>query len=275
MKKIAIMYDFDKTLSNKDMQEYSLIPALGYDDTAKFWQEVISFSKQHKMDPILSYMYWVLLKSQNGLAYDYLKKLGQDVKFFAGVESWFARIDDFGKAHGYEVEHYIISSGMKEMIKGTSIAKHFRKIFACKYVYENDKAIWPGVCVNYTTKTQYIFRINKQVLDENDDDSLNTYVQMDQRPIPFTRMIYIGDGITDVPCMRLVKEYGGNSIVVYNKEKAKSQLIAKKLIDEQRANFMCEANYEENSRIDKIIKMIIKEIQAKEELIDAQGYDQN
>ena len=275
MKKIAIMYDFDKTLSNKDMQEYSLIPSLGYANTSEFWQEVSAFSKQNKMDPILSYMFKVLEKSKDGLGYDSLKALGKDVEFFGGVEEWFARINEFGKEYGYEVEHYIISSGMKEMIKGTTIANNFRKIFACKYVYENNRAIWPGVCVNYTTKTQYIFRINKQVLDENDDDSLNTYVDMNARPIPFTRMIYIGDGITDVPCMRLVKEYGGNSIVVYNKNKTKSKMIAKKLIDEKRANFMCAADYTNNSRIDKIVKMIIKEISAKEELIDAQGYDEN
>ncbi|MCI5773462.1 MAG: haloacid dehalogenase-like hydrolase [Erysipelotrichaceae bacterium] len=274
MKKIAIMYDFDKTLSNKDMQEYSLIPSLGYADNAKFWQEVTAFSKKHKMDPILSYMYWVLLKSQNGLAYDYLKNLGQDVEFFPGVIDWFERINAYGLACGYEIEHYIISSGMKEMIKGTCIAKHFRKIFACKYVYEDERAIWPGVCVNYTTKTQYIFRINKQVLDENDDESLNTYISLEQRPIPFSRMVYIGDGITDVPCMRLVKEYGGNSIVVYNKDKEKSQKIAKKLITEKRANFMCEANYEENSKIDKVVKMIIDKIHADEELENAQGFDQ-
>lgn len=276
MKKVAIMYDFDKTLSTSDMQEYSLIPSLGYDDPKVFWEEVSAYSKKHKMDSILSYMFKVLEKSPDGFNYNKIKELGADVEFYDGVLDWFERINEYGKSRGLLVEHYIISSGMKEMIKGTAIAKYFKKIYACKYVYDEEcnKAVWPAVVVNYTTKTQYIFRINKQVLDENDDKSVNDYVDQGLRPIPFRRMIYLGDGITDVPCMKLVKEYGGNSIALYNDENVKSKDIVQKLIDDNRANYMAKADYREGKRLDRIIKGILDNIKTTEVLLEMEGYDE-
>lgn len=276
MKKVAIMYDFDKTLSNKDMQEYSLIPSLGYDDPNDFWKEVTIASKKYKMDPILSYMYMVLKKSKDGLKYENLKALGKDVEFYPGVKEYFQRINEYGKQFGLEIEHYIISSGMKEMIKGTSIAHEFRKIYACNYLYDEDtkKALWPSMVVNYTTKTQFIFRINKQVLDVNDDESLNTYVKLEDRPIPFTRMIYVGDGITDVPCMKLVKEYGGKAIAIYDPNKEKSVNTSKRLIQEGRANYRAVCDYSCDSEMDKIIKMIIRNIKTYEDLKDIEGINE-
>ena len=276
MKKVAIMYDFDKTLSNKDMQEYSLIPSLGYDDPNDFWKEVTIASKKYKMDPILSYMYMVLKKSKDGLKYENLKALGKDVEFYPGVKEYFQRINEYGKQFDLEIEHYIISSGMKEMIKGTSIAHEFRKIYACNYLYDEDtkKALWPSMVVNYTTKTQFIFRINKQVLDVNDDESLNTYVKLEDRPIPFTRMIYVGDGITDVPCMKLVKEYGGKAIAIYDPNKEKSVNTSKRLILEGRANYRAVGDYSCDSEMDKIIKMIIRNIKTYEDLKDIEGINE-
>ena len=251
MKKVAIIYDFDKTLCDKDMQEYSLIPSLGYDNPGLFWQEVTALSKTHQMDAISAYLYTLQHKyaiQNKPLKKDDFAGLGEAIPFYPGVPSWFKRINAYGKEKGLEVEHYIISSGMHEIIDQTPIAKEFKKIYACRYFYDEEGyAKWPAVIVNYTTKTQYIFRINKQVLDENDDESLNTWVPFQSRPIPFDRMIYIADGLTDVPCMRLVKEYGGKSIAVYNPENERSKQIAQRLIQEGRANFKSEANYERST----------------------------
>ena len=217
MKKVAIIYDFDKTLCTKDMQEYSLIPSLGYDQASDFWKEVEDLKKANHMDAIGAYLYLLHKKfAEHGqpLRKSMFTNLGKDIVLYPGVETWFKRINEIGKASGFEIEHYIISSGMYEIIQGSSIANEFKKIYACRYYYEDAYAKWPAQIINYTTKTQYIFRINKQVLDENEDEGLNTFVPLDDRPIPFEHMIYIADGLTDIPCMRLVKEYGGHSIAV-------------------------------------------------------------
>jgi len=274
MKKIAIMYDFDKTLCTKDMQEYSLIPYLGYDNPSDFWKEVTELSKANHMDSICAYLYVLqkkFMEHHTPLQKQAFKNLGKDIVFYPGVESWFERINEYGKSIGLEVEHYIISSGMKEIIESTPIADKFRKIYACKYHYENDIAVWPSVIVNYTTKTQYIFRINKQVLDENNDNDLNDYLPKKNRPIPFDRMVYVADGLTDVPCMRLVKEYGGKSIAVYNKDNKKSRTTAEKLIHDGRANFMSEANYSENSDMERLMKMILNHMAADDALKELDG----
>ncbi len=278
MKKMAIIYDFDKTLCTRDMQEYSLIPNLGYEKTSDFWKEVTQLSKDCMMDGISAYLY--LLKKKFAEQGSPLQKkdflnIGDSIVLYPGVQEWFSRINEYGKQLGLEVEHYVISSGMYEIIENTSIANEFRKIYACRYYYDEDGiAQWPALLVNYTTKTQYIFRINKQVLDENNDDDLNTWVKFEDRPIPFNRMIYVGDGLTDVPCMRLVKEYGGKSIVVYNPQSAKAGMTAERLLREGRADFMVSASYEENSSMDALMKLIMNQISAKAKLEDLEGVTQ-
>ena len=243
MKKVAIVYDFDKTLCTKDMQEYSLIPALGYDDAGSFWKEVSDFTKENQMDPISAYLYMLMHKFRMQdipLRPQMFENLGKAIVLYPGVETWFSRINAFGSLLGLDVEHYIISSGMHEIIESTPIADQFRHIYACRYYYgEDGTAQWPARIVNYTTKTQYIFRINKQVLDENDDAGLNRYVEHNRRPIPFERMVYIADGVTDIPCMRLVREYGGKSIAVYSEK----DTTARQLIKDGRVNFMTRADY--------------------------------
>ncbi len=263
MTKVALIYDFDKTLCTKDMQNYSLIPSLGYDNAAEFWSEVTELTKANKMDSNGAYLYTLHKKfKEQGtpLHKSMFTDIGKHIVFFPGVESWFERINEIGKEKGLEVEHYIISSGMHEIIENTSIAKYFKKIYACRYYYEDDYAIWPAQLVNYTTKTQYIFRINKQVLDETDDSELNKYIDFDKRPIPFEHMIYIADGFTDIPCMRLVKEYNGHSIAVYNPESKKAKDVAISLIEDGRANFMAPSNYCEDSDIEIIVKKIFEKI---------------
>ena len=264
--KLAIMYDFDKTLSPKDMQEFSFIPSLGI-EPAQFWSEVTALAESQKMDGILTYMYMMLntanLTGQPIRRSDFVA-LGKNVKLYPGVEKWFRRINEYGRQHNIEIEHFIISSGLTEIIEGTTIAGEFKKIYACKYCYNaSGVAVWPATVVNYTTKTQYIFRINKGVLDENNDNDLNRYTPDQLRDIPFTNMIYIGDGLTDVPCMKLVTVNGGKSIAVYGKDSEKKKATAQQLIADHRADFIAPADYSENRELDKIVKSIIDYTEAR------------
>ncbi|MEA4873968.1 HAD family hydrolase [Anaerorhabdus sp.] len=273
--KVAMMYDFDKTLSPKDMQEFTFIPGLGYKNTKDFWEEVNKISKENKMDSILAYMFMMIKKSKEAskpIRKQDFKGLGKGIEYYPGVLTWFDRINAIGKKLNIEVEHYIISSGLTEVIEGTPIAKKFKKIYACKFYYdENGVATWPSLVVNYTTKTQYIFRINKQILDENEDRALNQYTEEKDRPIPFRRMIYVGDGLTDVPCMKLVKENGGKSIVVYNKKKKNAKDLAKSLIQQKRANYMSPSDYSSQKEMEKLVSKILENIQKEAELEELEG----
>lgn len=275
MKKAAIMYDFDKTLCTKDMQEYSLIPLLGYEKASEFWDEVTEISVRNKMDGICAYLYALQKKFEEQgrpLTRKMFRDIGEDIVFYPGVRSWFKRINEYGRKAGFLIEHYVISSGMNEIISASEIADEFRKIYACRYYYDDEgHARWPAQIVNYTTKTQYIFRINKQVLDETDDNSLNEYVVPEDRPLPFERMIYVADGLTDVPCMKLVREYGGKSVAVYNSESERARKIAQKLIDDGRADFMAKADYRENSDMETIVKLIIDHMKADAALEELEG----
>ncbi len=275
MKKAAILYDFDKTLCTKDMQEYSLIPSLGYTNPGEFWDEVTELSVRNKMDGISAYLYMLQKKfSEQGkpLKKKDFTELGKEIELCPGVDSWFKRINEYGRKAGFLLEHYIISSGMMEIIESVDISDQFTKIYACRYYYdESGTAQWPAQIVNYTTKTQYIFRINKQVLDENNDADLNDYVDPKARPVPFSRMVYIADGLTDVPCMRLVKEYGGKAIAVYNPESEKARGTAEKLIHDGRANFMTPSDYSEGSDMERLMKMIIDHMKADEALSEMEG----
>ncbi len=275
MKKAAVLYDFDKTLCDKDMQEYSLIPSLGYEDAGEFWKEVIALTKGNRMDSISAYLYLLQKKyaeSGKPLRREDFEGLGEKIRLYDGVIDWFGRINEYGRRNGLEMEHYVISSGMGEIIERTPIAKEFTRIYACRYYYnENGIAEWPAMIVNYTTKTQYIFRINKQVLDVNDDEDLNAWIPHNERPIPFERMIYIADGITDVPCMRLVKEYGGKSIAVYHPQKDKAKNTAQRLIKEGRVDFMSAADYREGSDLEQIVKRILDHMGADARMKEMEG----
>ena len=254
---IALMYDFDKTLCTKDMQEYTFIPNVGMTAEA-FWAESNSLAKREKMDKILAYMRVMLDKARAAhvrIQREEFVKLGKDLEFFPGVETWFERINRIGKELGVSVEHYIISSGLREIIEGSSIFSAFREVFACEFLYdENDVACWPKNAVNFTTKTQFLFRINKGVLDLSEDEALNKYTPEEDRRIPFRNMIYIGDGLTDVPCMKLVKVNGGYSIAVHPKNK-KSKV--KDLLLHNRVDFIEQADYSEGSNLDRTVRDIL------------------
>ena len=266
---VAIMYDFDKTLCTKDMQEYAFIPALGM-TAGDFWGEVNEMTDREEMDNILAYMFKMVEKArekQIPITRQTFRDMGSHVEYFRGVPSWFDRINAFAEEAGVQVEHYIVSSGIKEIIEGTVIARYFKKIYACEFLYDRNGSIqWPKFAVNYTAKTQFLFRINKGVLtvDSGSAELLNRYMPENERPIPFRNMIYIGDGITDVPCMKLVSSNGGQSIAVYDREKGRE--AAESLQKFDRVNFVAPADYGPDSEVEGLVKAIIRKIQAVEEM---------
>ena len=263
---IGILYDFDKTLCTTDMQEYDFIKNLGM-TPAEFWGEAAKLTKQYEMEKILAYMLVMIKKCKEKdipLTEDYLRSCGEHVELFQGVATWFDRINAFGKSMGVNIEHYIISSGTYEIIEGTPIAKYFKKVFACRYVYnENGEAVWPAHAINYTLKTQYIYRISKGVLDLTDDEGVNREQDESLRRISYQNMIYLGDGMTDIPCMKMVKERGGKSIAVYPEGKGDA---VKPLVDDDRINYVCVADYSENSTLERIVKLMIENMAITEKL---------
>lgn len=270
---LAICYDFDKTLSPDDMQAQGYIQSVGYDIT-EFWNESNQLAQDNDMDQNSAYMLKMVEKSHGKfyLTKESLAEYGSRVKLFDGVDTWFDRIKTYGLSKGVLVEHYIISSGLKEMIEGTKMAKEgaFKKIYASSYYYDKDNvAVWPAQIVNYTNKTQFLFRIEKGVLDVN-DDRVNNYFPPEKIRIPFRNMVYIGDSATDIPCMKLVNTYGGYSIGVYNPEnKDKSKVYS--MISENRIKYFAPADYTEDSELDELIKMIIDRTK-KNELLENQHY---
>lgn len=264
---VAIMYDFDRTLCTKDMQDYSFIPSLGMTES-EFWQYANSLGQREHMDSILAYMYAMVKISKDKnipLLRQNLVDMGKNVELFKGVEGWFDRITEFGKDNGMQVEHYVISSGMKEIIEGTPISKCFKSIFACEFLYdENGNGVWPKTDVNYTNKTQFVYRINKGVLDVANDNDLNRSMPDDSKRVPFCNMIYIGDGLSDVPCMKMMKAYGGYSIAVYQNKDSKVEDLLKR----GRVDYIYPADYSENTGLDITVKNIIRKMSISEMLYD-------
>ena len=265
---IAICYDFDKTLTPDDMQAQGYIQSVGF-DVPKFWEECSKLATANDMDQNLAYMYKMLDESQGKLILTRktLEEYGAKVQLFPGVEDWFERIRAYGREKGVIVEHYIISSGLKEMIEGTSVAKAgaFEKIYAsCFYYDEHGVAKWPAQVVNYTNKTQFLFRIEKGVLDIN-DPGVNDYCNPEDRRVPFRNFVYIGDSDTDVPCMRLVNAYGGHSIGVYN-TLTNDKTKVYKMMSENRIKYFAPADYQDGSELDLLLKCIIDRTATNEKL---------
>lgn len=259
---IAIMYDFDKTLSSQDMQNYNFIPNLGL-TPAEFWSKTEEVCVKHNMDKILGYMYVMMAECKARgikLTKEYLKSLGSGVELFKGVDTWFDRINAYGEELGLRIEHYIISSGTKEIIEGCKVAKEFKRIYGCEFMYGDDKtAIWPKLAVNYTNKTQYVYRISKGALEENEEEKLNSATDDKDRRVNYENMIYVGDGMTDIPCMKVVKSRGGKAIAIYqNQQKEKVQ----NLVRDNRINYVCPADYREKSKMETIVKLILENMAA-------------
>ena len=277
---IAICYDFDKTLSPEDMQAQGFIQDVGY-DVNKFWQESNDLAQKNDMDTNLAYMYKMIEKtkiSKDGLGLNKqaLAEYGAKVKLFKGVKTWFKRIRNYGKKHNIIVEHYIISSGLKEMIEGTILAKNneFEKIYASSFYFDaKGEAKWPAQAVNYTNKTQFLFRIEKGFLDIN-DPGVNDSISEGRIRVPFRNIVYIGDSETDIPCMKLVNSNGGHSICVYNPDTPNLEKV-QKLFAERRIKYFAPADYRENSKLDLLIKNIIDKTVSFEKLHQCYLEDKN
>jgi hypothetical protein len=260
----SLIYDFDKTLSPRDMQEYGFLPGLNIAPDA-FWAECRQFAVDNQMDAVLAYMYKMHEKAAGvmRLTRETLNGLGAGVEFFKGVEDWFTRIGAFGESIGLKVEHYIISSGIREIIEGSRIARYFYKVFAASYCYDsNGEAIWPSTAVNYTSKTQHLFRINKGILDITDHVKLNSYTPKEERRVPFPNMIYIGDGLTDVPCMKLARAKGGTAIAVHPPGVT---LFVDEMMAQRRADFAAPADYTRGSEIESIVFALLRMIRYADE----------
>lgn len=261
---VALVYDFDGTLAPGNMQEFGLLQSIGYEEPDKFWNLCDQIAKTNDAGGIAVVMYALQTEAQlHGIrcTRQMLRSYGADVAFFPGVQQWFDHINQYAAQIGIQVKHYINSSGIKEMIEGCAIAKHFDQIYACSYLYDsNGDACWPAVVVDYTKKTQFLFKINKGIREVSDRVRINEFIPSDERPVPFERMIYFGDGETDVPCMRTVKANGGHSFAVYGNDKKRA--LAQQLMAEGRVNFACQADYTEHAEMMQIVKRILDKIKA-------------
>ena len=267
---VAIAYDFDGTLAPGNMQEHSFIPNIGM-TAENFWNMADQLAKENEADSVLTYMNLMIKKANEAgvpIRKGDFRKHGKSVKLFKGVKAWFDRINDYGRGKGLKLEHYIISSGIQEMIDGTPIAAEFKKIYASSFKYDaSGVAEWPALAINFTTKTQYLFRINKGALEVYDKKRINEFLPMEDRPIPFENMIFIGDGETDIPCFSLVKSLGGHSIAVYKPKAKGGKEKAEKLIEDGRVNFVAPADYSTGRGIDTIVKAVLDKIASDSELI--------
>ncbi len=262
---MAICYDFDGTLSPGNMQEYGFVKQLGM-TAGEFWKRSNTLAKQVGADHILAYMSQMRIEAAaRGIPFQKkkFKEYGRDVQLFPGLDTWFKRINAYGRKKGLAVEHYIISSGLKEILEGMPIAKSFKAIFASSFIYDaKGNAIWPALAVNYTNKTQFLFRINKGCLDVGDNRNINRRIPESEKHMPFSRMIYIGDGETDVPCMLTLKNDGGHSVAVYQEKIPDSCENAQLLLDDGRADFAAPADYREGKPVETYVKALIDKIAA-------------
>lgn len=257
---IAFLYDFDKTLCTTDMQDYTFIPSLGY-TPGEFWSIANSFGFENRMDGLLAYMYTMIEECRKKgirLDRDYLVSCGHAIELFPGVQDWFSRINAFGETLGVEIEHYVLSSGLREIIEGSGVSHEFKEIYACEFFYnEEGLASWPKLDVNFTNKTQFVYRINKGILDVAKDKELNASMPDDSKRIPFTNMIYIGDGLSDVPCMKMMRAYGGQAIAVYQ---SGNRAGVEDLLAKGRVDFMFPADYREGTGLDVTVRNVIRKM---------------
>ncbi len=267
---VAILYDFDSTLAKSDMQNFDFIPALGM-TPSEFWKKTTEFSEKTGVERTLAYLYVMKQCAEEKgikMTKEWLGEMGRGIKFFPGVDTWFDRINAYGKEQGLQVEHYLISSGNKEIVDGCSIAKKFTKIYACEYLFDDEGNVtWPKLAINFTQKTQYFFRIAKGATDV-DDDSINE--KTPTKRVPYSNIVYIGDGMTDVPAMILAKNNGGKSIAVY-KQGCREKVAP--LYTEGRVNYLCYADYREGKTIEKIMKLILQSIAINELLSENENKD--
>lgn len=255
---IAFMYDFDKTLSTTDMQNYTFIPNLDMTPD-EFWNATGDFSEAYGVERVLSYMYMMIQKCKEkgiSITHQYLNDCGKDIKFYPGVEGWFERINQYAEEKGLKAEHYLVSSGTKEIVEGCKIAPFFKKIYGCEFYYdENGIACWPKLAINFTQKTQFFFRIAKGAIEVTDDAGVN--VKSKDLRIPYKNIVYFGDGMTDIACMTLVKKNEGTSIALYN---GQDEEKVKQIYQDNRVNYYAKADFSKGRKLETLCKLVIDKI---------------
>ena len=265
----ALIYDFDGTLSPGNMQEFGFIQAIGK-TPQEFWTMSDEIAKGQDASNILSYMKLMTDEARKAgiqLRREKFREFGRHIELFEGVAEWFSMVNEYGRQKGVVIEHYINSSGLKEIIEGSPIASSFKHIFACTYLYDSEGvAEWPGIAVDFTAKTQFLFKINKGIFSARDAKKVNDSTSDDKKRIPFSNMIYFGDGDTDIPCMKIVNMFGGNSIAVYNPSDEGRKAMAEKMHRQGRVNFITPAVYTRESRTYSIVCSIIDKIKAESDL---------
>ncbi len=266
---VGLIYDFDGTLSPGNMQEFGFIQAIGQ-TPEEFWAKSDGIAKGQDASNILAYMklmYDEARKNHIKLTRADFRRYGADIKLYDGVREWFRNVDEYGKSRGVIIEHYINSSGLTEIIEGSPIAGEFKHIFAGSFIYdEKGEAEWPGIAVDFTAKTQYLFKIQKGIFSSRDAQKVNESLADEAKRLPFTNMIYFGDGDTDVPSMKLVNMFGGNAIAVFDPSRPAKKATAQKLLRQGRVNFITPANYTKDSRTFRLVCAIIDKIKADNEL---------
>lgn len=265
--RVVFSYDFDGTLAPGYMQNHAFIPdELGM-DRREFWEEVNALAKAQRGDQILAYMHVMLAKAREKgleLNLESWRKRGATLPLFPGVEDWFERQNARAAALDLDLRHFIISSGNRELIEGSPIAKHFERIYASAFMFDaRQDAIGIALAVNYTSKTQYLFRINKWTLEEWDNVAVNRAQARDERTVPFDRIVFFGDGFTDVPVMRTVTDQGGYAVAVYTPGDHVSEAAAVDLRREGRAKLAGPADYSEGSVLDRLAETMLAEISAR------------
>ena len=262
---VALIYDYDGTLSPGNMQEFGFIQAVGK-TAEEFWRMSDSIAIGQDASNVLAYMKLMFDEAKrNGikLRREDFQRFGQNIQLFDGVRDWFRLVNRYGEEHGVKIEHYINSSGLKEIIEGSPIAHEFKHVFAGTFLYnENGEAEWPGISVDYTTKTQFLFKISKGIFSSRDNKQVNESIADDKKRIPFAHMIYFGDGDTDVPCMKIVGMFGGHSIAVYDPQNERKKATAAKLKRQGRVAFAVPAVYTPDAPAYRVVTAIIDKIRA-------------
>ena len=262
---IAMVYDFDGTLSPQPMQEYTVLPKIGVEPKA-FWKQVHDEADATGSDPMLTYMRLMMERLYKNddvrVTRDDFAAMASGIQYFPGVEDWFPRINAYVKARGHgrvKVQHYIISAGQKEILDGVSIRKHFKQIYASKYHFNQyGIATFPKRLITDTSKTQFLFRINKG--KENLSESINEHMPESERPIPFSNMIYLGDGMTDVPSMALAKKSGGHAVAVYNPRVKKTKATCVGLLGAGRVDFIAPADYRASAKLNQRVCLLLDSV---------------
>jgi phosphoserine phosphatase len=261
---IALVYDFDGTLSPQPMQEYTVLPKIGV-EPAQFWAMVNREARETESDPMLVYMRHIieaLEREKVDVKREDFAAMASAIEYFPGVATWFARMNAYVKRRSrgqVKLQHYLISAGQKEILDGVSIRKHFKRIYASEYHFNHHGvATFPKLLVTDTLKTQFLFRINKGL--ELVTESINEHMPEAERPIPFANIIYVGDGMTDVPSMALTKKSGGHTVAVFDAKSERQRAICMKLLEAGRADFIAEADYRKASKLSRRVALLLDAI---------------